>query len=232
VNEDCSYVGAAWNEEVRAAGLLTLMREWFPHLIVAVQESTDRTLEIVRSVANRPGDTVLEHPHFGFGDASFPELLSRVPTRWVFLVSFDEMPSLDLLEAIAPVTAWADDHDVDSFTIPFHSTIEGFDYTNEQDAHVRLFRSELKWQPTLHNEPAGQRRAELRDAGYIQHDRSLDEMIIDYLSYWKVGQGNVGWTTHNRRMMHDACEAIAKEKGWDFVTSYPWWPEVEAIAFR
>ena len=229
--DDCSYVGAAWNEEVRAARLLTLMREWFPHLLVAVQESTDRTLEIVRSIACRPTDVVLEHPHMGYGDASFPDLISRVPTGWVFVVSFDETPSLDLLEAIAPVTAWADDHGVDSFTIPFHSTIEGDDYTNEQDAHVRLFRRELTWKPTLHNEPQGRRTAELRE-GYIQHDRSLDEMIRDYLSYWKVGQGNAGWTTHNRRMMHDACAAVAKAKGWDFVTSFPWWPEVEAIAFR
>lgn len=229
--EDCSYVGVAWNEEERAPALLHLMREWFPYLLVAVQESSDATLEIVESIADRPGDVVLRHPHFGFGDASFPDLLDKVKTGWVFVVSFDEMPSEGLLEAIGPVTAWADQNGVDSFTVPFRSKIEGYDFTNEQDAHVRLFRSGLTWKPALHNEPVGRRRAELRE-GYIQHDRSLDEMMRDYLSYWKVGQGNIGWTTHNRRMIHDACEGVAKVKGWDFVTSFSWWPEVEAIAFR
>ena len=67
--------------------------------------------------------------------------------------------------------------------------------------------------------------------GYIRHDRTLDEMMQDYLRYWDKGLGHQGWEDHNRLMMYHACSGTAAQKGWDYVRSFPWWPQVEAIAF-
>jgi hypothetical protein len=68
--------------------------------------------------------------------------------------------------------------------------------------------------------------------GHFRHERSLDEMMQDYLRYWDVGRGNAQWDEHNRVMMHNACVGTAARKGWAFVQSFDWWPRVEAIAFK
>jgi hypothetical protein len=67
--------------------------------------------------------------------------------------------------------------------------------------------------------------------GYIKHERSLNEMILDYLRYYDMGKGNRQWEEHNKLMMHDACVVIANDKGWDFIKSHDWWPTVKEIAF-
>ena len=63
------------------------------------------------------------------------------------------------------------------------------------------------------------------------NDRTLDEMMRDYLRYWHAGRGNSGWEDHNRLMMYWACLGTAEKKGWDYVRSFEWWPQVEAISF-
>lgn len=226
----CSFVGVAWNEAERAPALMALMREHFTHMVVAVQESTDETLSIVRQHANRPTDVVLEHPHYGFGDRSFPALLKAVETPWAFVVSFDEWPDPEILSMIEPMIEWADTSGVDAFWVPFRSNIEGIEY-EEQHSHLRLFRSELGWPSTLHSRPVGKKEAHLGD-GYIRHDRSLDEMIRDYLRYYEIGKGNPGWDEHNLMMMREACKSVAAKHGWDYVTAFEWWPQVLDRAFR
>jgi hypothetical protein len=228
-----SFVGVAWNEAVRAPALMSLMREHFGHMVVAVQSSTDETLDIVKRYADRTTDKVLEHPHFGFGDRSFPALLGIVETPWTLVISFDEMPNGALLAECEGLTIWADEAGVDAFWIPFESTIEGIRY-EEQHSHLRLFRTELGWPAKLHSRPAGKREATLGDdfPGRISHDRSLDEMIQDYLRYFEAGRGNAQWTEHNLMMMREACKSVAAKHGWGYVQAYDWWPEVLKLAFH
>lgn len=226
---DCSFVAVAWNEERRAPKLLELAREWFTRMVIGVQESTDGTLSIVRSLADRSTDQVIEHPHHGFGDASMPDLISHAKTPWVFVVAFDEMPDLELLQSLWSATAYADAIGADAIWIPFRSIVEDIEY-NEQHGHLRLFRRSLGWPRTLHSRPAG-RKEIWWPHGVIRHERSLDEMMQDYLRYYELGRGNRGWENHNRQMMHDACEGVAAMKGWDFVEGHEWWPKVRQIAF-
>lgn len=226
---DCSFVAVAWNEERRAPLLLEMAREWFTQSVVGVQESTDGTLSIVRSLMDRSGDQIVKHPHHGFGDASMPDLVARAKTPWIFVVAFDEMPDLELLQSIWSATAYADAVGADALWIPFESIVEGVEYT-EQHGHLRLFRRRLGWPKTLHSRPQGKKEL-WWPYGRIRHERSLDEMMVDYIRYYELGRGNAGWERHNRQMMHDACVEVAKVKGWSFVEDHDWWPAVKRIAF-
>lgn len=226
---DISFVGVAWNEVERTPELLALAREWFSHLVIGVQESTDGTLSAVRQFANRPSDQIIEHPHYGYGDRSMPELVRAVETPWVFVVAFDELPDLELLQGLESAVTWGDKMGYDAFWVPFHSIVEGVEY-NEQHGHIRLFKQKLEWPTTLHSRVTGHKEI-WWPHGHIVHDRSLDEMIRDYLRYYELGRGNRGWEAHNILMMHDACVGVAGKHGWTYVMHYDWWKRVSKLAF-
>lgn len=216
----------AWNEAPRIEALLKHLRPWFDTLAVAVQRSTDGTEDI----AARHADTLVFDDHRGYGDATFgPKLLPQVRTRWTLKVDCDEWPDEELLGSLAHVTWYLDDRGLDGAWIPFHSAVEGLEYT-EQHAHLRLFATKVGWPATLHSRPMTS-DAIYWPHGHIRHDRSLDEVARDYLRYWHIGRGNAGWEAHNRVMMFEACRGTADALGWEFVQSFPWWPEIESIAF-
>jgi glycosyltransferase involved in cell wall biosynthesis len=217
-----------WNEGHRLQTLLDTLRPVFEHIVIVVQESTDDTLDIALQ-GRRFTDKVIRDEHRGTGDASMPRLMARIETQWTFIISGDELPSADLLASMQEIVEVAQRNGADGVWIPFRSIVEGVEY-NEQHGHLRLFHTSLRWPDTMHSRPTPKHEMEW-DRGYILHERSLDEMMQDYLRYWRLGQGNKGWEDHNRLMMHDACAVIAEHKGWDFVKSFPWWPQVEAIAF-
>jgi len=226
---DCSGVVVAWNEEQRIEALLLRLREWFPSLVIGVQASSDRTLDIARSIADRPTDQILEEPHLGFGDASMHRIIAAATTKWVFDVACDEWPDDELLESLGSAIAWAERSRMDGVWVPFRSWVEGIEY-EEQHGHLRLFHQGLGWPKTLHARPAP-KQAMWWPHGHINHTRSLDEMMQDYLRYYAIGKGNPGWEAHNLLMMHDACAGVAQRYGWDQVTAYVWWPQVASLAF-
>jgi hypothetical protein len=220
-----SFVMVVWNDAVRAGKLLAYVRPYFESLVVGVQSSPDDTLEVVRAVA----DVVVEDDHHGFGDATFgPKLLPRVRTPWTLKLDADEWPSKDLLDSLSSAT-WYADHKAHTqgAWIPFHSSVDGIEY-EEQHSHLRLFHTSAGWPATLHSRPP------IEDGmwwptGHIRHDRSLDEMIRDYLEYLRVGRGNAGWTDHNELMIRSACLGTAEKKGWEYVRAHEWWPQVADI---
>lgn len=227
--EEISFVGVAWNEAERAPDLLALAHEWFTHTVVGVQESTDGTLAIAREILNRKSDQIIEHPHYGFGDRSMPDLIRSAETDWVFVLAFDELPELELLKSLMSAVALAERIRVDAWWVPFASFVEGIEYT-EQHGHLRLFKRRLGWPEGLHSRPAGKNEA-WWPFGKIVHTRSLDEMMWDYLRYYQLGKGNRSWEAHNTLMMHDACASVADRFGWDYVMQHDWWPQVARIAF-
>lgn len=227
---DCTAVVVAWNEQRRIGSLLGLLKRWFEHLVVGVQESTDSTLKIAESLLTRPGDLLLREPHHGTGDASMPRLIGAVDTRWAFVVACDERPNKALLESLGSAMAYADHERADALWIGFTSITEGIRAKDTQSGHLRLFHARLGWPRTMHSRPQG-RRELWWPYGRIIHKRSIDEMMVDYLRYFELGRGNAQWEAHNRLMMHDACVAVAARYGWDTVTAHEWWPAVKAIAF-
>ena len=229
--ENVTAGGVYWNEAHRLPKLLGLLKATFANLAVVIQESTDGSLDVARNILDRPGDRVQTDAHRGAGDPSFPLLLQSILTEWVFIVSGDETPSIDLLESIPAAVRAAEELNRDGVWIRFRSTIQGIDFTNEQDHHLRLFRTRVGWpQATLHSRPMTD-NVIWWEIGHIDHDRSLDEMVVDYLRYISLGRGSAQWTMHNERMLRDACEKVAAHTGWPFITSSSWWPEVRDTVF-
>jgi len=216
----------AWNEEARIEKLLAYLRPYFDKLAVGVQEGTDATA----AIASEWADVLVFDEHRGYGDATFgPKLLPQVTTPWTLKVDCDEWPSEDLLESLSTATWFAESQGLNGIWVPFRSAVDGQEYT-EQHSHLRLFQTRVGWPGSLHSRPMTEATT-LWNVGYFRHDRTLDEMMQDYLRYWHVGRGHAGWEAHNSAMMYYACLGTARAKGWDYVRAFPWWPDVEAIAF-
>ena len=227
--DNITFMAAFWNEEPRVYNLLEYMTQ-FKNWAIVVQESSDNTLEIVTEFET-PTRKVFTDIHRGVGEASFPELITHVPTDWTFVVSGDEWPEQGLLDALPEAVAKAESQGNDGVWLRMRSWIEEFEFTGEDDAHLRLFKTSLGWPSTMHSRPMTDNTYFLDIPSAILHKRTLDEMMIDYLRYYNMGKHNPQWKAHNTVMMHDACEAIAERKGWDFVQTKPWWDEVAKIAF-
>ena len=227
---DVTFCGVYWNDPVRVSALLHAVRPWFSNLVVGVQTDdpeNDATLAACRARA----DVVVTEPVAGHCEPTINKVLANVPTDWAFLVSADEEPSLNLLNAFQRILDHAAETKTDGYWIRMISSIEDIPYPSESDNHLRVFRKELGWPNTLHSRPPAKREFFWDPEDVLYHKRSLDEMMQDYLRYFRIGRGNPGWDAHNRLMMHDACEATARHYGWAFVSGFPWWPEVRDIAF-
>lgn len=227
---DVTALVVAWNEAERIGKLMAWLAEWFVPVVLGVQESTDGTLELAQEQLTKDSHTIVQEPHHGHGDASYPRLMQEVKTDWTFVVSCDEWPNEELLQTIWTAVAYADKFSYDGVWVPFKSFTEGVEWKVEH-GHLRLFRSELGWPPTLHSRPPS-KRAMWWPHGYIDHSRSLDEFIVDYLRYLEIGKGNAGWDAHNLSQIRGACVAVAELKGWEWVQRFPWWPQVEATVFK
>lgn len=225
---DVTFAGVFWNDAERVERLLQAVRPWFINLVVGVQTSPDGTLDVCR----RHADQVIEDEHRGYCEPTLSKVVAAVRTEWSFVVSADEMPSGELFESFQDMLdRAAAEPTIDGFWIRFVSSIDGIDYPSESDNHLRCFRSHLGWPSTMHSRPNAS-HAIFWPTGSIRHDRSLDEMILDYLRYFRLGLGDPGWEAHNRVMIHDACTATAAQKGWDYVRSFDWWPEAASVAFE
>lgn len=220
-----TFALVAWNEEDRLPALLRRVRPFFSRIVVGVQESDDDTLAVARELA----DVVVEDQHWGFGDKTFgPKVLPEVKSRWTLKVDADEWPSDDLLESLSSATWYAENEaKTRGVWIPFRSSVEGIEY-EEQHAHLRLFESASGWPALLHSRPPIQDGV-LWQTGHIRHDRSLNELVADYLRYLEIGKANPQWTAHNRMMIRSAVRGTAEIKGWGYVKERNWWDDVKEI---
>lgn len=228
--KDVTFVGGYWNCGERLEGLLSYVRPWFRNIVVAVQESPDNTLEVARKYA----DVVLEDAWQGRGDPSISRAAASVRTKYAFVISDDEWPSEDLLNSFQELVNELRHKGRDGAWIKFESWIDGFDFT-QGDQHLRFWdNTKAKWPPEPHARPLTENTL-LWETGFIKHDRSLDEMMIDYVRRYEMGAEHPEWSPtvqpHNLRMMHTATRAIAERRGWDYVKGFEWWPKVRDYAW-
>lgn len=229
---DITFGGVYWNCEARLERLLRSMRPWFERIVVCVQESPDGTA----AVAERYADLVIRDRHWGHCEPSMATLLAKVETPWVFIVSDDEMPSEGLLHSFQDLADTLIARRANGAWFHFRSTIDGFDFTSEQHEHLRLFEPSLGWPKTLHSRPMIGTTIPWRPSpeAYISHDRSLDEMVRDYLRYEAIAErdgAGASLRAHNQMMIRDACLAIAERRSPAYVAGHPWWPEAVRVAF-
>lgn len=228
--ERVTAVSVLWKEAHRARRLLSCLAANFERVVVVVQESDDATFEIAQDEL-KPTDVLIPDEWRGGGDFSMPLALSRVETEWVFVISGDEYPSVKLLESI-PNAVRIMEHDGRSGAfIVFKETIEGQPYI-EHGKHVRLFRRAGGWE-ARHHSSAPHENTITWPIGHIDHDRSLDEVVEDYVRKYRMmeREGDSRLFHVQITMLRRACTQTAQAKGWDWVKDHPWWPEVEAIAF-
>lgn len=229
--EHISSITVAWMEEDRIEALLRRMEGVFASRVLVVQKGTDRTLEIARDLLG-PDDVLIEDEHHGYGDPSLPLAVAQVRTPWVFKIDCDEWPDDDLLRSLGHA-AWLANSREDTnegVWFPMYESFEGF--RREGNAtHLRLFRKYVGWPPMLHSRPMTERSL-LWPYGYILHDRSLTEIMVDYLRYLDIGRDSPKWTEANLLIMRDACETVARDRGWAYVQSFDWWPTVEATIYK
>jgi hypothetical protein len=227
-----TFAGAYWNCGERLEKLLAYVRPWFGTIIAVVQESPDNTLEVARKYAN----VVVEDPWLGHGNPSIHKAVSLATTKFVFVVSDDEWPTEELLYSFQDLVGKLKEESKDGAWVHFTSTIDGLEFTKEQDGHLRFFRGGLNWPPTQHSRPMIDNTIFWTPPGaWVRHDRSLDEMMIDYLNRYDVGvRENISdqQMTHNRAMMRNGCIGVADKKGWEYVTSFEWWPKILEVAFE
>jgi hypothetical protein len=227
--EDVTFSGVYWNCGRRLERLLATVRPWFTNIVVCVQESPDATLDVAKEYA----DVVVEDEWRGYGDASFPLLLQRVRTKWTFVVSDDEMPTRDLLASFQDLV---DTMPGQGAWFHFRSWIDDIEFTSEQDWHLRFFETRVGWPGTLHSRPPIDGLFLWRPvpSAVIQHRRSLDEMIRDYLRYIESTESR-SWASeqmraHNRLMIRDAIVAVAQHKGADYVRKFDWFEKAKEVA--
>jgi hypothetical protein len=228
--KDVTFAGAYWNCGPRLEKLLKFVRPWFKTIIAVVQESPDNTLEVARKYA----DVVIEEPWMGRGDPSIHTAVEKVKTKWVFVISDDEMPTTELLHSFQDLVDELKAKGREGAWLHFASTIDGIDFTREQDQHLRFFAPHVGWPSTQHARPMTDNTIQWRPAGgQIHHDRSLDEMITDYLRRYELGRRDAtpDQQAHNQRMMRSAVEAVSRTKGEEYVTGFEWYPEVVRVAY-
>lgn len=228
---DVTFIGVYWNDPDRVQKLLEHVRPWFTHVVVGVQTDdpdNDETLKRARAVA----DEVVVDRVAGHCEPTIEKVLAQVPTEWSFLVSADEWPSDGLLGSFQRMLDEIIPRRLEGVWIRMISSIEEVSYPSEQDNHLRVFKTRLGWPRTLHSRPMTNNTMFWDPKDYLRHDRSLDEMMQDYLRYYELGRSNKDWVAHNKLMMHDACAATASYYGWDHVKSFSWWPSVLEVAFE
>jgi len=223
-------VSVLWEEAHRAERLLSCLVANFERVVVVVQECDDGTWDIARDILRRT-DALVGDIWRGGGDFSMPMALANVQTEWAFVISGDEYPSEDLLDSMPEAVQLLERTGMSGAFILFRETIEGERFV-EHGKHVRLFRTSGGWE-ARHHSSAPHENTITWQAGYIEHTRSLDEVVIDYLRKYRMmeREGLTNLFPVQVSMLQRSCTLVARAKGWDWVKAHDWWPEVEAIAF-
>lgn len=224
-------VSVLWEEAHRAERLLSCLVANFERVVVVVQECDDGTWDIAKDTL-RPTDALIGDIWRGGGDFSMPMALANVKTEWAFVISGDEYPSEDLLASIPDAIDLMERAGRSGAFIRFEETIEGQPFV-EHGKHVRLFRVSGGWE-ARHHSSAPHENTITWLKGHIDHTRTLDEVVRDYVRKYQMmeREGRTELFPVQITMLRRACAQTAEVKGWDWVKSHEWWPEVESIAFK
>ncbi len=176
-----SLLVIACNEEYRLAGCIESCRPAVDEVVVVVQESQDRTLEI----ALRCADVVVPDRCHGISEPSRALGLSHCSGEWVLSLDADEALTHHARDHIG---ALCEMDLADVYLLPHTTTIGGQVF--ERTARPRLFRRDWVDCPVeIHSVFAarsGARVTTARGRDWIEHRKSWDEQHLDDARYARV----------------------------------------------
>jgi glycosyltransferase involved in cell wall biosynthesis len=162
------------NEEARLADALRDIRPLVDEIVVVVQESADRTLEIARELA----DIAIEHPAAGYCEYSRPDAMKASTGDWILALDADERLSEYAKEHLR---AWVANRRADFYFVRELTLIDGVQI--EDDLKSRLFRAGHAFHkdaPHSSYEPTGGSNCRIiDDRVVIEHFKSRGEQTLD-----------------------------------------------------
>ena len=232
--ENVSAVGVYWQEAHRIGDLASIIAAWFKNASLVVQKGDDTTLTVLQDYLIRPTHHITEDEWRGGGDFSMPLALSKVATPWSFVISGDELPDLELLRSLPDAIAACEEGGYSGAFIKFYETLDGVEFVQHEEGHVRLFRTAGGWEARHHSAASHENLLPYTwPTGKIIHARSLEEMCRDYLRKLTMmeAEGDEKLALHNRYAIFTACNLVAGVHGWRHVWSLPMWDEIERRVF-
>jgi hypothetical protein len=175
MNSQITFCAVLRNEAQRCRYVLDLATELFSHIVIAVQDGDDETLQICQEypaeLIRRPAESPEESKDY---------IMAEVKTQWTFWLDADEFPSLDLIKYLD--TFYSDTLvGYDAMSFLRINYIDGLIIEGGQgeDRQFRLIRSDVRWNPKvqgrrIHIHP--QIKYPLLSQKKIYHHRSFDKV--------------------------------------------------------
>lgn len=176
------------NEEPHMRAALSDLRPYVDEIVVVVQPSEDRTLELAYELA----DIVIEHPAYRFAEPSRPAALAACTGDWAMVMDADERLSA---YGKAHLREWVNDPNYDYYNWRRLTRLSD-GRVLEDCPHPRLYRRGFVATPTqLHAAyyPInGARVRTISSEVVIEHFKQVSEQRLDDLRYAELMKGAQG----------------------------------------
>ena len=177
MNPNLTFITVVRNEELNVRRILDIAKELCKDIVVAVQKSEDKTLQICREYPA----IILERPVESPED-SRDAVMELVKTPWAFLFDADEVPSIGLIHFL-------EDFDPSKYPQADGWKFDRINYINGQHIEAnesrewqfRLIRADVRWDTAkqgqqIHILPLVKNEMFYAN-GVIYHHRTLDKVI-------------------------------------------------------
>lgn len=179
-----SLIAVVCNEADRLPGFIAAHRPFVDEVVLVVQESQDDTLRLARQMA----DTVIEHPAYGYCEASRPAAVAAARGRWVLALDADETLTAYGREMLPYWTEAA----FGAYQLRRLTTLDGV--LVEDSLHCRLFaKNSIRVPVGLHScFEATAYPIEVSAQVVIEHFKHRQEQTLDDARYAVVAKSTEG----------------------------------------
>lgn len=167
----------AWNEGHRLAETIQLHRPLVDQVVVVVQQSPDNTLEVARQYA----DIVIEHPHYGYCEASRQAASDACACDWQLTLDADERLTPEFTAVMRSLTVQRPR----GYRLRRRHYLDGSHHWEGDGQHRFYHRSNVVFLDEIHTEPQAKDWGKVETWGDpmwaigIDHYKSMSEQLLD-----------------------------------------------------